>query len=282
LNVTKIYQSNPVNFHLLPDLMDAFKSRFPESNLIDSKQDYELGLIESFEIVTSTQRIIAYENSEFRDTLRILDEPIISLDARIKCVYLVKHLKGVECGGAPFIFEYRPNQIMVILGRNTLQNINKSFSAIEETLSLKIDKQPQIRSDMVPRKRTAFVAHAFDQTGRSYAYELVKFLNLLGFQVSTGEGFSPIGISKKVKERLASQEIVIIIISQKENSTWLIQEAAGASFIGKPLFILLAEGTEYKAGIHGDLEFIEFPAGTISTSFTSLLEGFNELGYKFR
>jgi hypothetical protein len=110
---------------------------------------------------------------------------------------------------------------------------------------------------------------------------VIKFLSLLQFEVSTGEGFSPERISKKVKQRLTSQEVVIVIVSKKGDITWLIQEATGAAFVEKPLILLIEKGVEFKAGILGDLEYIEFPQGHISVTFIPILEGLQELGYEF-
>jgi hypothetical protein len=103
-------------------------------------------------------------------------------------------------------------------------------------------------------KKQAFIAHSFDERGRAYAYQLTKLLNLLGFEVATGEGYSPEKVSAKVKRRLLANELVVAIVSPKDDNTWLIQEMAGADFLGKPLIPLLEEGASLKSGIHGDLE----------------------------
>jgi len=104
---------------------------------------------------------------------------------------------------------------------------------------------------------------------------------LLGFEVATGEGFSPERVSTKVKRRLTAQEIVVVIISARHDITWLTQETTGASFADKPLIVLVEEGAEFKPGILGDLEYIKFPSTNISSAFIPITEGLRELGFKF-
>ena len=103
---------------------------------------------------------------------------------------------------------------------------------------------------------------------------------MLGFQVTTGEGYSPKGVSNKVKRRLLAQEVVIAVLSRKDDSTWLTQEAAGAAFTSRPLILLIEEGVTFKPGVLGDLEYIRFSEGQIPMAFVPLLEGLQELGYR--
>lgn len=132
------------------------------------------------------------------------------------------------------------------------------------------------------KERTIFLAHGFDDRSKSYAYAVVKFLELLGFKVITGERFTPERVSTKVKERLKKQEVVMTIWSEKEDFTWLVQETSGATFLEKPLIVLVEEGLEFKPGVLGDIEYIKFPKDHISESFISIMEGLTELGYSFR
>jgi hypothetical protein len=83
------------------------------------------------------------------------------------------------------------------------------------------------------------------------------------------------------RRRLLANELVVAIVHPKDDNTWLIQEMAGADFLGKPLIPLLEEGASLKSGIHGDLEYIKFTEGEISQTFTPLLEGLREIGYSF-
>jgi hypothetical protein len=55
----------------------------------------------------------------------------------------------------------------------------------------------------------------------------------------------------------------------------------GTSFMEKPLFVLVEEGTDFKPGVLGDLEYIRFAKGKIAECFTPVLEGLREPGFRF-
>jgi hypothetical protein len=213
MKFTKRYNPRTLNFHLLPDLMTQVKESVPDSMLIDAGEELELHFY--FLLKTISQTASTFDAGEFRDILRSLTEPILSLDAQLAAYYKQEDLSKYESEPPAFELKYRPDSVEIILAKNTADNIKRLFSAIEEALSLESIK-PIIKDEgSFTRKRTAFIAHSFDQIGKSYAYELIKFLNLLRFEVSTGEGYSPERISKKVKDRLTSQEIVIVIALQE-------------------------------------------------------------------
>lgn len=128
----------------------------------------------------------------------------------------------------------------------------------------------------VPIEKIVFIAHSFDEAGNLYALRLTKLFDLLGFEVLSGQGFSPKRISQKVKERLKVAKIIVVVFSEKDDFTWLWQEATIESR-EKPLFVLLEEGLQWKAGIHGDIEYIKFPKGNIEASFIEVLEGLDDL-----
>lgn len=278
--ITKRYTPRDINFHLLPDLMEQIKSLVPKSMLFQAGN--ELEILPYFLIQTNSQSASTASFNEFRDFIRGLSEPILALDAELKCNFVKQHLSEYSSKPPVFEFLYRRDSIKIILARNTAENIRELYEKIEETLVLESTKpklSKEYEENEATQNRTIFIAHSFDQIGKSYAYELIKFLNLLHFKVATGEGYSPERISKKVKDRLTSQEIVIVILSKKDDATWLIQEATGAAFINKPLILLIEGGVEFKPGILGDIEYIQFPSENISSSFVSILEGLQELGY---
>jgi hypothetical protein len=272
MEITKLYRRNNLNFLLIPDFVEQIKPSSPFEQY--------------FHLRTSSQAIKTQDPEEFRDILRSLkkiNDPILTLIIEVKCSsdypdYSIPRGRSVAFA---FFYSSSSENIRITLGMDKAENILRMFSKIEETLSLEPVKPGILQEERSFQRRTAFLAHSFDQTGKSYAYELIKFLNLLGFEVATGEGFSPERISKKVKERLISQEVVIVIVSKNEDITWLIQEATGATFVEKPLILLVEEGIELKLGIFGDLEYIRFSVSHITTTFVPILEGFKELGYSF-
>jgi hypothetical protein len=281
MKITRRYNPRTINFHLLPDKMEMVKSS-AEDEHERSGRGMPLMLGVSFSLNTISETAQTSDSEEFREIVRNLTSPILALDAQVSFRGTLVYRYG-EPPPPQHIFEltYQQDSIEISLAGNTAENIRKLFSDIEEVFSLEIVKPKALEEQEHSRKRTAFLAHSFNQTGKSYAYELSKFLRLIGFEVLTGEGYSPESISKKVKRRLACQEVVIIIASEAEDATWIIQETAGATFTNKPVIMLVENGVQLKAGILGDHEYIEFQEGNISTTFMPLIEGLQELGYGF-
>jgi hypothetical protein len=276
---TKFYAPKQLNLHLLPDLMEKVASFVPPKMLVE-EDGTELLLDRYFQLRTISQVASTRDSQEFRDILRTIDQPPIEVEAKVDCFPVATHIRAFEQKPAALTFEYNGEAIEISLARNTADAIKTLFHAFEETLALVTVKPPAQAADSAPRRRAVFLAHSFDDRGKSYAYELIKLLNLLRFQVTTGEGYSAQGISAKVKSRLLAQEVVIALLSQQEDSTWLTQESAGAAFTDKPLILIIEEGVSFKPGLHGDLEYIRFAAGQVSMAFVPLLEGLQELGYR--
>jgi hypothetical protein len=159
---------------------------------------------------------------------------------------------------------------------------------IEKELGLKETLPTKLKEPAIPH-RSAFLAHSFDDTGEDVANKVKRLLELLNFKVITGKNFSSKSISGKVKERVSQQGIVICILSKKWETTggeslpalWVTQEAAFSEGLGKPVFIFLEDGIKKDLGIHGDIEYIPFSPENLTEPLLKLLEGLNELGYKF-
>lgn len=280
MKLSKFYSFAEINLHLLPDFMEQVKASLPESALLEPNGK-ALVLHRSFHLRTASHVAFTDDSEEFRDILRATEEPPVAVRASLDCHFKEKHLRQHKSEPPALLLELAHDAIAVSIARNTATSIRNLFSTLEETFSLQPVQPPSEDKETIgERERTIFIAHSFDQEGKSYAYELVKLLNLLHFQVSTGEGYSPEGVSSKVKRRLLAQEVVIAILSRKEDAAWLTQEAAGATFTNKPLIIALAEGVDFNPGVLGDLEYIRFPAGQISATFVPLLEGLREIGYR--
>jgi len=279
MKLTKFYAHRDLNFHLLPDLIGRVISSVPSPMLVTADEK-ELILDEYYRVLTPSQVASTRDRLEFRDILRTLDDPPIALDAEVECFFKAKHLRDYSDAPPALSFRYDGETIKISMARNTVAVIKELFGAFEETFSLTTVTPPVPEEQQVVRPRTAFVAHSFDDRGKSYAYEVIKLLSMLDFQVTTGEGYSPEGVSKKVKRRLLAQEVVIAVLSRKDDSTWLTQETAGAAFTDKPLILMIEEGVTLKPGVLGDLEYIRFSEGQISMAFVPLLEGLQELGYR--
>lgn len=124
-------------------------------------------------------------------------------------------------------------------------------------------------------KKIVFIAHSFDEAGYKYSSRLSKLFNLLGFEVLTGEDFSPTSVSRTVRERLRVARLIVAIFSGSEEHTWLLQEAVIESR-EKPVFVLVEEGLQWKPGIHGDVRYISFPTGNIDDAIIQIMEGLDD------
>ena len=127
-------------------------------------------------------------------------------------------------------------------------------------------------------KRSIFIAHRFNETGIECADKIARFLELLGFSVSTGRGFAPTSVGEKVKARMERMAIVFVILSPGDDDTWLIQESILALAKDKPIFILKDISSDFKPAILGDQEYIPFQVPAIESAYISILEGLKELG----
>lgn len=139
--------------------------------------------------------------------------------------------------------------------------------------------EPDRPSSSTSLPRSAFVAHRFDTEGERMAGVLARFLELLGFDVKTGRGFSPEPVGEKLRKRIESQAVLFILLTRGEDTTWLTQESLLAHVREKRVVILREAGVEYKAGMLGDLEYITFEGTAIERVFIPILEGLRELGF---
>ena len=60
------------------------------------------------------------------------------------------------------------------------------------------------------------------------------------------------------------QEIVIAILSREDDPIWLTQEMTMGTTTSKPLFLIIREDVNFKAGILGDIEYVRFPISNFS------------------
>jgi hypothetical protein len=282
MEIRRQYQLRDVNWLLFPDLLRKYIASIPEDNL---KENNNLLLPTlQFEISTFSQDVKMESHEEFIEFIKTSSEPPLDVEVRIACFYKPSFIDAYEIQPSFLRFVRRREEIFIGLARIPNQAALTFLEEFEGIIQLQPAKpKPEAKADGSERElsRTVFIAHSFDDWGRSYAFQLTKFLSLLGFEVATGEGFSPERVSSKVKRRLMSQEVVIVVLSEKQDMTWLIQEMTGADFAQKPIILLVEEGVEFKAGVLGDLEYIRFEKGRVADCFTPILEGFRELGFSF-
>lgn len=277
------YQLKEINWILLPDLLTAIAESIPANER--KRDDWVLSPAEKYRTSTFSQHIEVDTAEDFLQFIAKSTEPPLQVEVELGCIETLNGLYATR--GEPAFFTLiwgKKNRIRIELARSTATIGLGHLERIEKVLQLVAAspaKAEEPSKNLTPLKKQVFIAHSFDEKGRSYAYQLTKFLNLLGFEVATGEGYSPEKVSTKVKRRLLAKELVIAIISPKEDYVWLIQEMAGADFLGKPLIPLVEQGVDFKGGVHGDLEYIKFKDGEISQTFTPITEGLRELGFSF-
>jgi hypothetical protein len=280
IQVRREYQSREINWLLLPDLLNKYRASISENNL--REDNAQLLAMPVFEVSTFSQSIVMESQDDFVEFIRMSEEHCQEVEIRLACYRKPGSMDAYETRDPYFRFVWSEQSVFIKLTRTSTREALKFLAEFEGIIQLSPAKpQPEIDEETEPLNRTVFIAHAFDDAGRSYAFQLTKYLSLLGFEVATGEGFSPESVSSKVKRRLMAQEIVIVILSAKPDMTWLIQETSGAEFTKKPIILLIEAGVEFKPGALGDLEYIGFPKGRISDCFTPILEGLRELGFSF-
>lgn len=121
---------------------------------------------------------------------------------------------------------------------------------------------------------TCFISFQFTGTSLGYGTEVKEFLQLLGLNVLTGQGYEPKPISDKVRSRLAgSVDIVVVLEVAGSKSSWTRDEIAKAQQPGVYLIPLVESGASFDRGIFGDHEYITFDVGHVSGAFVRLLEG---------
>ena len=131
-------------------------------------------------------------------------------------------------------------------------------------------------------RRSCFIAHRFNAEGDELAERLSRFLQLLGFDTTSGRAFAPGSVAEKVKGRLAERSIVFAILTSGDDKTWLVQESLLASLSEKPVFLLKEDSYIHNGGLLSDHEYIPFKSPRIETSFIPIIEGLRELGFKFK
>ena len=186
-------------------------------------------------------------------------------------------LRGTGPVGDWMIGIYQESQYIKILIDNT--DDRAFIDSLMEFLGL---KPLEISADEQPADpaRTAFIAHRFDEVGEALADRLARFLQLMGFEVLTGRGYSPESVAEKVRARIESQALVFVIFTGGEEDTWLIQESVLGEVKGKTVFLIKEQGADFKSGLFGDREYISFSGTTIETAFIPILEGLRELSYE--
>lgn len=265
----------------MPDLLDKIMSSIPQSELTPKGAKYLP--VTRFLLRTFSQVVDLDSKDDFLEFIRNTPEQPTSAVISLDCYYDPGSIAPYSRDPEFFSLRWNAESIRIQFARASTKASQERLKEIEDVLQLTPASPPpkpqEIDDDVSRLKRSVFIAHSFDDQGRSYAFQVTRFLGLLRFQVSTGEGFSPERVSTKVKRRLKSQEIVVVVLSAQQDPAWLIQEATAADVSEKPIIILVEEGVDFKAGLLGDIEYVRFPKGHVAETFAPMLEGLRELGF---
>ena len=163
------------------------------------------------------------------------------------------------------------SNIYVTVKADDLSIIGGLHDKVREVFRARNPEREQRGPSRHDLKPTIFLAHRFDEQGRSYAGKLATFLRRLGYDVAEGEGYEARDIPDKVADRIKAQDILICVVSEGD-PTWLLSEAAFAKGLSKFIIILVQEDLPFKKGIvGGDYEHMTFPKGFLEKVFSDLL-----------
>jgi hypothetical protein len=274
------YVPGTLNWVLLPGLLQQVMQSIPKTELNDPGNKEFLPQ-PKFKVFTYSQESDVESEQSFLDFVRASPEPVLGVEISVECMRRPSSLAPYVV--VPPFFEFRLSSKLLRIEFNRCDPITarRTITAIEEALQLKPTTPPSVAEKSVSKRRSVFIAHAFDERGRNCAFLLTKLLSLLRFQVVSGEGFSPESVSAKVRRRLSAQGVVVAVLSRAEDQAWLTQEMTAADVLNKPLIVMVQSDVPFKPGILGDIEYIRFPPGQIEAAFVPLLEGLEEIGFEF-
>ena len=107
---------------------------------------------------------------------------------------------------------------------------------------------------------------------------MVRFLELLGFDVIQGEEYHSRSIPDKVKALIERQDIYLGLVTGAREHEWLTAEIGYASGKSRYIMLLVEEGTKFNPTILGhDFEQARFPASAVEKSFVKLLAEFRNI-----
>lgn len=120
-------------------------------------------------------------------------------------------------------------------------------------------------------KKSIFLAHKFDDYGKTQSEILKTYLERLGFDVKEGIGYEAKNIPEKVANKIDSQDIFICLVTSKEYN-WILSEAAYAKGKNKYIIIICQKGIKFNKGIiGGDYEHLLFPNNFLEKCFSDLI-----------
>jgi hypothetical protein len=221
-----------------------------------------------------SQRFILYVNENrsihagsFAEFLQVLEEHRHALPLWVHSHWHTQKSEDVMCG-----IDIRRGNLEVSAEADDLNTMAALHDRVRDIFSASApqpEKAPYLsRYDL---KKSVFVAHRFDDTGKAVAGLLMTFLRRLGYDVAEGGGYEARDIPEKVADRIRSQDIFLCLATPGDSS-WILSEAAFAKALRKYVIILCQEGVEFNKGIVGaDHEYLSFACGNVEKVYCDLL-----------
>lgn len=281
MKLTKYYQKTEINHILLADLPALISTKCNAKDFQEA-DDETVSYHKTYRIYSRFERASTSLEEDFKKILvknkSKIDGFSFEFWASIKGKYTVRDVE-------PVILRIESKDEYIFMEVCHLKHDDVDFLVTEIEGKLRLSPMSQVLVEdkkKIEKTKSVFIAHSFDDIGKSYAYEVSRFFSLIGFDVATGESYSPEKVSSKVLKRIERQELVVAILSRRDEFTWLNQETATASALKKPLFILIEDGVDFKPGLLADLEYLKFAKGNITNTFLGMLEGVKEIGYSLK
>lgn len=130
-----------------------------------------------------------------------------------------------------------------------------------------------------------FISYSFKEENEKLVRIIKDFLEAYPISITTGAKPSTGSLSEKVKKLIDDSDYVLAVLTKDEEqkdkswtpSKWVFDEIAYASGKGKTVIRLLEKGTNYKAAISGDAEYINFEKNNLTGAFIKLAHILNSL-----
>jgi hypothetical protein len=258
---TRKYSIYPSNLNLVETFCEIDKY-FSENGFKE-----QTGLCERAKYIVridDNRNLLSHNYTDFSKILKKYPKP--------KSVYIHTHWEsktklpfmwGIDLGRSSIEFEVEADDLTFLDG------LHEQSRRIFQASNLNPEKSPYLSRYNL--KKTIFLAHRFDDSGKNVSAALEKLLRRIGFQIVVGEGYEARDIPQKIRDRILTQDIFICLVTLGDSS-WIISETTFAMAHNKYIIIICEDGVEFKKGIIGtDYEHITFPKDNIEKSFSDIV-----------
>ena len=161
---------------------------------------------------------------------------------------------------------------------NAIQSATQAIGAIDSLTDIEFNQ-------LTKRTPILFVSYSFKKENEGLVRTIKDFLEAYPISIITGAKPSTGSVSEKVKKLINDSDCVLAVLTKDEEqkdksrtpSKWVFDEIAYASGKKKTVIRLLEKGTNYKAAISGDAEYIGFERSNLTEAFVKLAHVLNSL-----